>query len=565
MTTSTLIKKIKEENQDFEFYPTTTEIVNDLQKILNERYFEKYSSVLDIGCGNGCFFDKFCKDENFKKIEKFGIEKSTVLLNNLLDKDISIVGTDFYEQNLIDKKVDLIFSNPPYSEYVQWTKKIISEGNSKRIALVIPSRWQKNEEINEIIKKRNFDCQIIGTYNFENAERKARAEVNLLYLSPKENRTVKNYEYEEKIKDPFDFWFENTFKFQAEKAESYSSSYSFNEKIKKNLVNELILKGDSAEMLVELYQKDLNELYQNYKKLEELDSSLFQELNVNIGNLKDAIKLRLKGLKSVYWNMLFERYEPITNRFTSTTKNKILDKFKNNTQIDFTLGNITQLTLWLIKNSNKLFDEQIKNYFFSLCKSENIHRYKSNKRWDDETWQYIKNAAKRNYNSLYHEDKQLMKNIMLDYRIVVTDYSNFRASYYGYDRCNMESSCRDFLCDTLIIAKNLGFDIYLNVPSSYEEIYMSQWKNFDIENQAGEIFANVKLYKNGNRHIKFNQKFMKKLNVEMARINGWIKDKTDAMKQFDLSDMEVEEFWNSNLKITYNEKTKLIELPYNVA
>ena len=41
-----------------------------------------------------------------------------------------------------------------------------------------------------------------------------------------------NYEiivkkYDEEIKDPFDFWFENTFKFQAEKAESYSSSYSF--------------------------------------------------------------------------------------------------------------------------------------------------------------------------------------------------------------------------------------------------------------------------------------------------------------------------------------------------
>ena len=228
--------------------------------------------------------------------------------------------------------------------------------------IIITSTFKKELKI---IKKRNFDCQIIGTYNFENAERKARAEVNLLYLSPKKSRTVKNYEYdEEKIKDPFDFWFENTFKFQAEKAESYSSSYSFNEKIKKNLVNELILKGDSAEMLVELYQKDLNELYQNYKKLEELDSSLFQELNVNIGNLKEAIKLRLKGLKSIYWNMLFERYEPITNRFTSTTKNKILDKFKNNTQIDFTLGNITQLTLWLIKNSNKLQGEICYEYEF---------------------------------------------------------------------------------------------------------------------------------------------------------------------------------------------------------
>ena len=38
---------------------------------------------------------------------------------------VVIIGSDFHEQTLIDKKVDLIFCNPPYSEFELWTKQII--------------------------------------------------------------------------------------------------------------------------------------------------------------------------------------------------------------------------------------------------------------------------------------------------------------------------------------------------------------------------------------------------------------------------------------------------------
>ena len=162
---NTLVKQLKENEEDFEFYPTTQEIVDCLVDHISEKedYGEKeyktpYNSILDIGCGNGSFFKKF---DNTKQVkynstlkyaskkliyQRYGIEKSYILYEQLPD-DIVLLGSDFNEQTLIDKQVDLIFCNPPYSEYEQWTEKIIMQGNCDAIALVIPERWKNNERI----------------------------------------------------------------------------------------------------------------------------------------------------------------------------------------------------------------------------------------------------------------------------------------------------------------------------------------------------------------------------------------------------------------------------------
>ena len=63
-----LVAEIKENGQDFEWYPTTSEIVDALAAKLKNR---TVYSILDIGCGNGGFFEKLCKDEKFKNIKKY--------------------------------------------------------------------------------------------------------------------------------------------------------------------------------------------------------------------------------------------------------------------------------------------------------------------------------------------------------------------------------------------------------------------------------------------------------------------------------------------------------------
>lgn len=132
--TGQLIQTIKQFNQDFEWYPTTDEqldlIKSDFKamKGIGER-----PSLLDVGAGNGKAL-KFLTEG-----KRYAIEKSVPLLSSL-DKDIFVVGTDFKEQTLIDKRTDIVFCNPPYSEFSYFAQRIIEEANAKYIYLILPSR-----------------------------------------------------------------------------------------------------------------------------------------------------------------------------------------------------------------------------------------------------------------------------------------------------------------------------------------------------------------------------------------------------------------------------------------
>ena len=73
--TRRLVAELKENNQDFEFYPTTPEMLE-----IGCQHF-KGGSILDIGCGTARL-KQFLKEKG-KEPEYFGIEKSEILLNQL--------------------------------------------------------------------------------------------------------------------------------------------------------------------------------------------------------------------------------------------------------------------------------------------------------------------------------------------------------------------------------------------------------------------------------------------------------------------------------------------------
>ena len=570
MGANQIVEALKERDEDFEWYPTTQEIVDRLAgHIFKKRTYGRgeyecaYSSVLDIGCGNGSFFEKLDRTEPQKFNEtsdygkmlrsRYGIEKSFELCERL-SNDVVIIGSDFYEQSLIDKKVDLIFCNPPYSEFEAWTERIIMQGNCEAIALVIPCRWKDNQKISYALKKRGMAAETLGTFDFLNAERKARAKVDLLFITAEEE-LYNGKRYAKKIADPFDVWFDETFKIAAEK----EAAHEWERREKRR--EEIVAKGDTAEMLVQFYNADMEKLYKNYRQLETLDADIFRELKVDVKNLKAGLKERISGLKHLYWDELFRKYDRITKRLTSKGRRKVIEKLNDNTAIDFTMNNIFQLTLWLIRNSNTMFDEQMTDYFLSLCNAETIHRYKSNLRWSDDDWRYIKDGFKSDrWRSEIDERRKKLKNVRLDYRIVVQAWSNFSSSFLS-TREEMSDDCYDFLEDTYIIAENLGFSVGRILPEDRSDVCVESWRNFDVSLADGRPFANIKLYKNGNRHIKFCKEFMQRLNVEMARINGWVQDKSEAAAELGMSAAEIERFWRSNRKIEIAAGKRLLGLP----
>ncbi len=187
MKTTELLRIVKSTEQDFEWYPTTNEIIAALVKDYRkhphgvEREYRRYHhhsavSVLDIGAGNGKVLAAL-RDAGIAS-DCYAIEKSIPLLA-CLPNDFVIVGTDFWEQSLYDKGAAITFSNPPYSEYEAWTERILMEAGSETIYLVIPQRWENSFLIKTALRGRKH--RIVGEFDFQNAEdRKARAKVHLI-------------------------------------------------------------------------------------------------------------------------------------------------------------------------------------------------------------------------------------------------------------------------------------------------------------------------------------------------------------------------------------------------
>lgn len=106
------------------------------------------------------------------------------------------------------------------------------------------------------------------------------------------------------------------------------------------------------------------------------------------------------------------------------------------------------------------------------------------------------------------------------------------------------------LNDIRVCARNLGI-IFDPIPTE-------GWENGKARILRGEnmkIFATVKLFKNGNIHIKFNQEFIKKLNIEVSRLKKWINNPEDAQEEMhNITEFEANKYYNKVNKIEKNLK-----------
>ncbi|NKC02197.1 MAG: DUF4942 domain-containing protein [Pseudomonadales bacterium] len=319
---------MKSVDEDFEWYPTTKAIIDEIRTNMEDRFTHGHPRVLDCGCGDGRVLSALTEGS------RYGIEKSRPLLDSL-DRSIYVVGTEFREQTLIDKKVGVVFSNPPYSEYVDWAEKIITQANAPIVYLVLPQRWINDTRIQDALARRRAKYEILGTHNFLDAERQARAVVNTV-------RVELGYEQRSNVRvDPFTIWFEDVFQFNLEKpssempGEKTGTKEEFNTRLKQSLVEG----GDLLTSLVELYQDDMDTVSRNYHALSQLDPDLLSELGVSVAGLQQALKQRIEGLKHKYWQELFDHLDKITQRLTQDSRTKMLERLTTHTDVDFTKAN----------------------------------------------------------------------------------------------------------------------------------------------------------------------------------------------------------------------------------
>jgi hypothetical protein len=530
-----LLASVQSAGEDYEWYPTTSAMVAAVARHLDKSHPD--TTIMDIGAGDGrvlaqlaTYFEKVNEHGNpiYHKPTLYAIEKSTVLIQ-AQPPGVIPVGTDLFEQNLATLPVTYIFCNPPYSQFESWASLIIEAGHARKAFLVLPRRWKDNPVIAASIKWRGANVRVIHSDDFLSADRKARAVVDILEVS----YPLKDDGYSREMVDPFDSWFDQNISTFDDEDQSTA------DKMEHELREEALAKIrhlNSIGELVEAYQEEHRRMEENYKAIFKLDYALLKELGVNKETVREGIKVKMAGLKSRYWTILFERLDVIANRLTTATRAKFLEKLTGRAALAFTSSNAYAVVIWAIKNANAYMSQQTVELYKALSTYDNVLRYKSNIRtWVKENWRYLRDDAKA------------PTHYALDYRIVIERFHAIGTGGWQYDHPqNLYRDCHALIADVIAVLYNLGFPT--QSPGSMDPergIWIAgEWQDWhQLDNST--ILFQCKAHKNGNLHFRFLPAAIRAINVEAGRLLGWLKSAEEVVEELGYSKEEAERLFNS--------------------
>ena len=527
MSTSGTIKALKEANEDFEWYPTTDRIIS---RICNDMdgydYHSRATSVLDIGAGDGrvltAIHDKMKAHQSNDNLSLYAIEKATVHLSNM-PKDIHVIGTDFYQQTLVDKSIDVVFCNPPYSEFEAWTLRILQEASASHVYLVIPRRWRDNVDIQTAMETRSAKVTSLGEFDFVDGDRSARALVEVIHI---------RFSYSNR--DAFDTVLET----MLPELDVFTRDKSVEADEDVDVVKPEVIESSEniVEAMVMAYDAELNTLIENYRGACKVDYLILKELGVTKSSVLEAIRLKIKGLKNKYWRNLFAVLKTVTKRLATKQRKAFLDSLQRNVRVDFTESNVYAILIWVSKWANDYYDEQLVELFQTLSNDSCVIKYKSNQRvWTQGDWMYQSN---RENNKASH--------YRLEYRMVIS-HGGIGGSNNRFN--GLTERAYNLLNDIVTVANNLGIDCD-DSPGNHKWERNSQRK---LRKKDGQPLVAVRAYYNGNMHLHFDPKFMLAVNVEAGRLLGWIRNPFEACDEFEVSGDEaasVAELFGSSFHIS---------------
>jgi len=494
------------------------------QETKEDRYTYRIKTFLDVGAGDGRVFGAIKGVKDDVRIDKFyGIEIAQSQADDLINREVFIIGRDFFKTTLIDKRYSVIFSNPPYSVFVPWVQKLLDEANFGVMYLVLPVRWKTSIGKHPLFE--THEVKTVGEFDFNNADRKAQVKVHLIRINPKSRKREEHFkgrslgayiEYgNEDDPDSFERWMETHIgKFKEEEPELEEA-------------REVKLKNAAFKDLVENYEYDLDSLLEAFKALGKLPYRVIEALGMNRKSVLETIKENIKALKNRYWRLAFDRISAINSRLTHDTRNKMLNQMEEFNTLDFNEDNLYSIIVWVVKHFNEYTSEQILSVFDKLTSQDYVRAYKSNVHWVKDDWR---------------GNKPKPEKYKLDYRLVTRCYKSYR-----YDSCVVD--------DFIVVCRSLGYYIHENTYLDHERLGAEQ-RFYTVE---GVHAFTARLYKNRNAHLKMNQDLMMKFNIEVAKLRKWVNNHRDIEDEFEVSEEEAIRLWNeAGLKLIGRSELRLL-------
>jgi len=583
-STHQIVKALKSQGEDFEFYPTTEAqiavVANDI-KALDETYdITRYRSgasnvVLDVGAGDGRVVTKLVdtlnegKDKyNDGKFKAHAIEKASVHINGYYKKDITLIGTDFNETNLISKRATVCFVNPPYSEFSAWMERIITQLNFDLLYAVIPRRWRDDGAIQQAMATRNLKfSDVLAESHFQDgADRKARGQVDVVRFSfrdlsndAQQKDRIKSevawkehrHSYRPSItgrdgNDPFTHFIQHDLGLKKTHSSTSEKFYESTERQRVHAslesegseANQLVKSEGVLKALLASYDRDMEKVFAQYQLIGKLDGNLLAELGVKYDDIVEGVKAKLLGYRCVYWNVLFDKLTTLKERVTSKHRKAMLDTLSANS-LDFTYANAIYVVNWAVEMTNEKTEESLVDVFTNLTSEKSILRYyKSNERIFKDDWRY----NRYNGDKTDRESKRL-----LDYRFIHSGYSNFGSN--SWEHGLNDSACL-FTNDLFVVFRLLGY-ANLYTTKGYEEMEAGDRLEIKGTHPDGKelTLVAIRYYGNGNKHMKWNQEAMLRFNCTISRILGWVRSKEEFASETDTKPMKDEAVWSIGDKL----------------
>ena len=547
-STHQLVKQLKAAGEDFEWYPTTPSqlavVAEHMTQLFNEydipsRYAESIR-LLDVGAGSGSALDYLTDhlkslDEVTGPVERLAVEKSTLHINSYRNRGITLIGTVFEEINFISKSCDFAFVNPPYKHFTAWISVLLSQLNFKALYAVIPSRWKECDILKDAIKRRGItDVDVLGESDFYDAERQARAKVDIVCFSfadmPSEERLAlrraRNPHYKPTLgaggNSPFQMFIENELGLVKTTSKSTKEFKEFEQKerIRKAMATEgsksceLVKSSGVLAALLDNYDRDMQHILEQYKKIATVPGELLDELGVNYDSLVSGVKDKLFGLRQVYWQLLFENLHAISSRLISAHKIELLNTLNANA-LDFTEKNTIYIVNYAVAIANEKIEQGLVSVFKKLTDKESILKYyASNQHVYHDNWRY--NDGR---------DFSIDSKRMLDYRFVYSSWSNFHNESYKH---GLNDNAREFVSDLKVVFTLLGYS-QLTLSDNLDDLSPGDKLTIKGNLPTGKTITliTIRFYGKGTRHLKFDQQAMLRFNCTVAQILKWVRSKEE--------------------------------------
>lgn len=571
-----LIQTLKDNNQDFEFYPTTNEILVKIANTLKDSLSKDHNyrqtndfTILDVCAGNGNALSALKQHLEEEKeigfINLQGIEKSPILYGTW-DESIKLVGTDFFQENLYNKTADILFCNPPFSQTETWFKRLLDNCSSriKHIFFVCPSkqglsdkyrdmfddfRFNKDKHNKHGIQMTVLQNEHSESFSFKTADRSARVETVVLHIDLSKYAHLR---YVERTDE--DALFKQYFPELQNKLE-HTEDYSYRQQEREDrdaAINALMLEQtgeqDLVRILVDAFNKERNEFLDAYNKLNDVPILLLNKLNIDLSKAKKLLFKTLKELDSTYWGKLLQLYEPLKQKLTSQSINLLMN-YVSERNISFTYDNCLAVTLLAIQKTNDMIVGQLLDKYKHWAEVGNYKSYKSNQRLFNEG--YFKDCVEPedlNVQGVHSAGPKWgntpLEKIMpfgigerkkLEYRIVDCHLS-FKNGCYSWNNFDINSSGMRAVNDIIVIARNLGYAV-----TNFEQVcdYGDRISVFATDRNGKEIVLfDFKVFKNGNAHFFLNKGLMIDIMLVVGKHLGWIHNKEQAVDDLGITSEE---------------------------